>query len=140
MWHMINRAQLVVGGALCVEMDLTRTFQASTKCNNRNSVWNHPYQVLVVLKHHRRLWANIFDTDISRSINTQNKSKYNLLIRRSMALDMFASYIFAHRRSYGSSNLPNPNENNFTLFILLHLVESWNVCVKSISIHSDCDY
>ena len=59
--------------SLCVEMDFTRTFQASTKCNNKNSVWSHLYQILVVLKHHRRLWANIFDTDISRSISKYPK-------------------------------------------------------------------
>ena len=32
-----------------------------------------------VAHYHRCLWNNIFGTDISRSINTQNKSKYNLL-------------------------------------------------------------
>ena len=32
---------------LCVEMDFMRTFQASTKCNNRNtSVCSHFYQVV----------------------------------------------------------------------------------------------
>ena len=51
--------------AQCVQMDFTRTFQANTKCNNINHVWSHFYKILVVLKYHRRLWANIFDTDIS---------------------------------------------------------------------------
>ena len=31
------------GGGLCVEMDFTRIFQASTKCNNINSVWSYFY-------------------------------------------------------------------------------------------------
>ena len=35
-------------------------------------------------------------TDISRSINTQNESKYNLLIKVFMPLDIFVSQIFAH--------------------------------------------
>ena len=34
-----------------------------------NHVWSHFYKILVVLKWHRCLWANIFDTDISRCIN-----------------------------------------------------------------------
>ena len=64
------------------------------------------YQVLVVLKHHRRLWANIFDTDISRSIYTQIKVKYNPLIK-----------VFMPLGSYGASNLPKPNENNFKHYL-----------------------
>ena len=36
-----------LGGALYVEMDFMRTFQASTKCNNVNSVWSYVYQLLV---------------------------------------------------------------------------------------------
>ena len=31
------------GGALCVETEFKRTFQASTKCNNINSVWCYFY-------------------------------------------------------------------------------------------------
>ena len=42
------------GGALCVQMDFTRTFEANTKCNNKNHVWSHFYNILVVLKYHRR--------------------------------------------------------------------------------------
>ena len=55
---------------LCVQMDFTRTFETTTRCNNINNVWSHFYQILVVLKYHRRLWANNFDTDISKCINT----------------------------------------------------------------------
>ena len=54
---------------LCVQMDFTRTFEANTKCNNNKYVWNHFYQILVILKHQRSLWNNVFDTDISRSIS-----------------------------------------------------------------------
>ena len=57
------------GRALCVQMDFTRTFQTTTMCNNINHVWRHFYKILVVLKYHRRPWANIFDTDSFRSIN-----------------------------------------------------------------------
>ena len=64
------------GGALCVQMDFTRTFEANAKCNNINHVLSHFYKFLVVLKYHRRLWANIFDTDISRRINTYIKVVY----------------------------------------------------------------
>ena len=50
-----------------------RTFQTNIKCNNINHVWSHFYEILVVLKYHRRLWGNIFDTDICRSINIQKR-------------------------------------------------------------------
>ena len=43
------------------------------KCNNINHVWSHFCKILVVLKY---LWANIFDTDICRSINIPKKTKY----------------------------------------------------------------
>ena len=59
-------------GALCVQLDFTRTFK--TMCNNINCVWSHFYKMLVVLKYHRRPWANIFHTDICRRINIQKKS------------------------------------------------------------------
>ena len=68
------------GGALCVQMDFTLKFEANTKCNNINYVWSHFYQILVVLKYHRRLWNNIFDTDISRSISIPKKAKYTTLM------------------------------------------------------------
>ena len=56
-------------GTLCVQMDFMRTFKTTTKCNTINHVWSHFYKILVVWKYHRRLWVNIFDTDISRCIN-----------------------------------------------------------------------
>ena len=86
------------GGALCVQMDFTRTFDANTKCNNINYVWSHFYQILVVLKHHRRLWNNIFDTDISRSINIPKIAKYTPLMLVFMHLKMSVSKILFHRR------------------------------------------
>ena len=67
-------------GALCVQMDFTRTFETTPKCNNINHVWSHFYKILVVLKYHRRPWANIFDTDIFRSINIPKNAKYTTLM------------------------------------------------------------
>ena len=43
-------------------------------------VWSHFYKFFVVLKYHRRPWVNVFDTDISRCINTYIKSNKNLCI------------------------------------------------------------
>ena len=83
---------------LCVQMDFTRTFEANTKCNNINYVWSHFYQILVVLMYHRRLWNNIFDTDISRSINIPKKAKYAPLMWVFMHLKMSVSKILFHRR------------------------------------------
>ena len=34
------------GGALCVQVDFTRTFQTNTKCNNISHVWSHFYNIL----------------------------------------------------------------------------------------------
>ena len=64
---------------LCVQMGFKRTFQTNTKCKNINHVWSHFCNLLVVLKYHRRLWANIFGTDIYRSINIK-KAKYTTLM------------------------------------------------------------
>ena len=69
-----------MGGALCVQMDFTRTFQTNAKCNNINPVWSHFCKMLVVLKYHRRLWDNIFDTDLCRSITIPKKAKYTTLM------------------------------------------------------------
>ena len=63
------------GGTVCSN-GFCWTFQTNTKCNNKNHVWSHFYNILVVLKYHRRLLANIFDTDISRCINTYIKVVY----------------------------------------------------------------
>ena len=68
------------GPALCVQMDFTRTFEANAKCSNINQVWSHFYKIFVVLKYHRRPWANIFDTDICRSINIPKKAIYTTLM------------------------------------------------------------
>ena len=96
--------------ALCVQMDVMWTFETTTKCNNLNYVWSHFYQILVVLTYHRRLWANIFDTDISRSINTKNKSKYSLLFR-------YLRHRYLLIGGYGTSNLLKPNKNNFKHYL-----------------------
>ena len=84
--------------SLCVQMDFTWTFQTNTKYNNINHVWSHFYKILVVLKYHRRLWANIFDTDISRCINTYIKMVYLAFFGIFMLLQMSVSKILAHRR------------------------------------------
>ena len=85
-------------GALCVQMDFMRTFEANTKCNNNKYVWGHFYQILVVLKYHRRLWNNIFDTDIFRCINTHIKGVYLAFFGIFMLLEMSVSKILLHRR------------------------------------------
>ena len=87
-----------IRGALCVQMDFTRTFEANTKCNNINYVWSHFYQILVVLKYHRRLWNIIFDTDIFRCINTHIKGMYLAFFWIFMLLEMSVSKILCHRR------------------------------------------
>ena len=83
---------------LCVQMDFTRTFEANTKCNNMKYIWSHFYLILVVLKHHRRLWNNIFNTNISRSMNIPKKAKCTPLMRVFMHLKMSVSKILFHRR------------------------------------------
>ena len=82
----------VTVGGHCVQMDFMWTFGANTKCNNIN------YQILVVLKYHRRLWYSIFDTDISRSISIPKKAKYTPLMWEFMHLKMSVSKILFHRR------------------------------------------
>ena len=116
-WHYKNT--LVKGGALCVQMDFTWTFQTNTKCNNINSFWSHFYQILVVLKYHRRLWANIFDTDISRCI---------YIIIKVVYLALFGIFILL------TSTILQKLLQKW--FILLHLVLLWNVHVKSIWTHN----
>ena len=86
------------GPALCVQMDFTRTFDANTKCNNISYVWSHFYQILVVLKHQRCLWNNIYDRDISRSTNIPKIAKYTPLMLVFMHLKMSVSKILFHRR------------------------------------------
>ena len=86
------------GGALCVQMDFTRTFEANAKCNNINHVWSHFYKFLVVLKYHRRPWVNIFDTDISRCINTYIKVVYLAYFGMFMLLQMSVTKILAQGR------------------------------------------
>ena len=93
-WRQWNRNT----GALCVQMDFMRTFEANTKCNNINYVWSHFYQILVVLKYHRRLWNSIFDADISRRIIILIKAKYTPLMWVFMHLKMSVSKILFHRR------------------------------------------
>ena len=77
-------------------MDFTRTFEANTKCNNMKYVWSHFYQILVVLKYHRRLWNNIFDTDIFRCIKTHINGLYLAFFGIFMLLEMSVSNILFH--------------------------------------------
>ena len=85
-------------GALCFQMDFTRTFEAYTKCSIMKYALNHIYQVFVVLKYHRSLWKNIFDTDIFRCINTHIKGVYLAFFGIFMLLEMSLSKVLAHRR------------------------------------------
>ena len=86
------------GGALCVQMDFMRTFEANTKCNSNKYVWSYFYQILVVLKYHRRLWNNIFDTNIFRCINNNIKVTYLAFFGISMLLELSLSKILIHGR------------------------------------------
>ena len=79
--------------ALCVQMDFTQTFQTKTKCNKINHVCSYFYKSLVVLKYHRCLWANIFDTDINRCINIYIKVVYLAFLGTFMLLQMSVSKI-----------------------------------------------
>ena len=122
---------------MCVFLDFMRTFQTTTKCNNINHVWSHFYKILVVLKYHRRLWANIFDTDISRCINTYIKVVYWAFLGIFMLLQMSVSKILADRRLWYFKTTKNLQKWTQTWFILLHLVLVWNVRIKSIWTHSE---
>ena len=53
---------------------------------------------LVVLKYHRRPWVNIFDTDISRCINTYIRVVYLAFFGIFMLLQMSVSKILAQGR------------------------------------------
>ena len=79
------------GGALCVQMDFKRILQTNTNCHNINHVSSHFYKILVVLKYHRRLGANIFDTIICRSMNIPKKAKYTPLMWVFMHVKMSVS-------------------------------------------------
>ena len=84
------------GGALCVQMDFMQTFQTNAKCKNINHVWCQFYKILVVLKYRRRLWVNIFDTDICRCIDIQKKAKYTTVMHYNVG-------------NYGSKNVSVKN-------------------------------
>ena len=62
--------------------------------------------------YHRRLWVNIFDTDISRCINTYNRCLWYFKTTKMLQKCLQ------------------------TWFILLHLALVWNVRIKSIWTHS----
>ena len=105
-------------GALCVQMDFTRTFETTTKCKAINHVWSHFYKSLVVFKYHRRLWANIFDRDISRHIYTYIKVVY----LRYPCIWPFLGYSCSYKclcqrywliGVYGTSKLPKFYRNDF---------------------------
>ena len=83
------------GRALCAQMDFTRKFEANAKCNNIYHVWSKYYTFLVLLKYHRHPWVNIFDTDISRCINTYIKVVYLAFFGIFMLLQMSVSKILA---------------------------------------------
>ena len=116
--------------ALCVQMDFTRTFQTNTKCNNINHVCSHFYNFFVILKYHRCLWANIFDTDIYRCINIYIKVVYWAFLGIFMLLQMSVSKILADRCLWYFKTTKNLQKWIQTWFILLHLVLVWNVRIK----------
>ena len=91
---------------------------------------------LVVLKYHRRLWANIFDTDISRCINTYIKVVYLVFSGIVMLLQMSVLKILAHRHLWYFKTTKILKKWLQTGFILLHLALVRNVRVKSIWTHS----
>ena len=107
---------------LCVQMDFTQTFQTKTKCNKINHVCSYFYKILVVLKYHRCLWANIFDTDINRCINTYIKVVYLAFFGIFMLLQMYVSKILAHRHLWYFKSTKILQKWLQTWFILLHLV------------------
>ena len=93
LFHQITSYYYTVPLSLCVQMDFTRTFETVTKCNNINHVWNHFYKTLVVLKYYRCPWANIFDTDIFRYINTYIKLVYWAFFGIFMLLQIFLNHV-----------------------------------------------
>ena len=104
-------------GALCVQMDFTRTYQ--TKCNNINHVCSHFYNFFVILNYHRCLWANIFDTNIYRCINSYIKMVYWAFLGIFMLLQINVCV----------KTTKNLQKWIQTWFILLHTLV-WNVRVK----------
>ena len=100
------------------------------KCNYINHVSSHFYNFFVILKYYRCLWANIFDTDIYRCINTYIKVVYWAFLGIFMLLQMSVSKILADRRLWYFKTTKNLQKWIQTWFILLHLVLVWNVHVK----------
>ena len=84
----------------------------------------------VILKYHRCLWANIFDTDIYRCINTYIKVVYWAFLGIFMLLQMSVSRILADRLLWYIKTTKNLQKWIQTWFILLHMVLVWNVRVK----------
>ena len=89
-WSIIDESHQCAPPPLCDQMDFTLKFEAKSKCNNMKYVESHFYQILLVLKCHRCLWNNIFETEIFWS---------NLVfLGIFMLLQMSVSKISAHRR------------------------------------------
>ena len=84
----------------------------------------------VILKYHRCLWANIFDTDIYRCISTYHKVLYWAFLGIFMLLQMSVSKILADRFLWYFKTTKNLQKCIQTWFILLHMVLVWNVRVK----------
>ena len=96
-WYIKGTPNSPPAAPLCVQMDFTRTFEANTKCNNMKYVWSHFYQILVVLKYHRRLWNNIF-----RCINNHIKGVYLAFFGIFMLLEMFVLF---HTRLFRTTKI-----------------------------------
>ena len=56
------------GGGHCVLKWILRRHFKPPLIATIEIVWSYFYRVLAVLKHHRRLWANVFDTDICSKV------------------------------------------------------------------------
>ena len=96
--HLALQTSLQCNCSSNIQIDFMGTFQANAKCNNINHVWSQFYKILVVLKYHRRPWVNIFDTVISRCINTYIKVVYLAFFGIFMLLQMSVSKILAQGR------------------------------------------
>ena len=116
------------------------TFEANAKCNNVNHVWSHFDKFLIVLKYHRRPWVNIFDTDISRCINTYSKVVYLAFFGIFMLLDMSLSKILAQGRLWYFKTIKNLSKWLQTWFTLYWLQPGFK-CWRKIHLNTQCrDY
>ena len=87
-------------------------------CNNVNQVWSDGYKILVFLKYHIHPWANFFDINIFRRINTYIKVVHLAFFRTVMLLKISVSKILV--------SLVLQNYQNFTEMYPVHLLGTTN--------------